>query len=182
MLNLVDIHTYYGNIQALKGVSLEVKEGEIITLIGANGAGKTTTLMSVSGIVGNLIGGKAADHFGLKRVILIAYGLLSLLIPIFAWAGSAWVALALLVPIGFCVFASYSPTIVLGQYYLPTRIGFSSGITIGVAVAIGGGVAPILGKIADINGVWTSIAMLCFISPAMLLMSLTLPAAGPSAR
>ena len=51
MLSLVDIRTYYGNIQALKGVSLEVKEGEIITLIGANGAGKTTTLMSISGIV-----------------------------------------------------------------------------------------------------------------------------------
>jgi branched-chain amino acid transport system ATP-binding protein len=51
MLSLVDIHSFYGNIQALKGVSLEVKEGEIITLIGANGAGKTTTLMSISGIV-----------------------------------------------------------------------------------------------------------------------------------
>jgi branched-chain amino acid transport system ATP-binding protein len=51
MLSLKDIHTFYGNIQALKGVSLEVKEGEIITLIGANGAGKTTTLMSISGIV-----------------------------------------------------------------------------------------------------------------------------------
>ena len=51
MLSLVDIHTFYGNIQALKGVSLEVEEGEIITLIGANGAGKTTTLMSISGIV-----------------------------------------------------------------------------------------------------------------------------------
>ncbi|HSO21037.1 MAG TPA: ABC transporter ATP-binding protein, partial [Desulfosarcina sp.] len=50
MLSLVDIHTYYGNIQALKGISLEVEEGEIITLIGANGAGKTTTLMSISGI------------------------------------------------------------------------------------------------------------------------------------
>ncbi|WP_372679334.1 ABC transporter ATP-binding protein [Desulfosarcina sp.] len=51
MLSLVDIYSYYGNIRALKGVSLEVKEGEIITLIGANGAGKTTTLMSISGIV-----------------------------------------------------------------------------------------------------------------------------------
>ena len=51
MLSLIDVHTYYGNIQALKGVSLEVEEGEIITLIGANGAGKTTTLMSISGIV-----------------------------------------------------------------------------------------------------------------------------------
>ena len=51
MLRLNNIKTYYGNIQALKGVSIEVSEGEIITLIGANGAGKTTTLMSISGVV-----------------------------------------------------------------------------------------------------------------------------------
>lgn len=51
MLNINNIHTYYGNIQALKGVTLDVSEGEIITLIGANGAGKTTTLMSISGVV-----------------------------------------------------------------------------------------------------------------------------------
>jgi branched-chain amino acid transport system ATP-binding protein len=51
MLSLVDLYSYYGNIQALKGISLEVQEGEIITLIGANGAGKTTTLMSICGIV-----------------------------------------------------------------------------------------------------------------------------------
>jgi branched-chain amino acid transport system ATP-binding protein len=51
MLKLSNIKTYYGNIQALKGVSIEISEGEIITLIGANGAGKTTTLMSISGIV-----------------------------------------------------------------------------------------------------------------------------------
>ncbi len=51
MLEIKDIHTYYGNIHALKGVSIEISEGEIITLIGANGAGKTTTLMSISGVV-----------------------------------------------------------------------------------------------------------------------------------
>ncbi len=51
MLKVDNISTYYGNIQALKGVSLEVQEGEIVTLIGANGAGKTTTLMSLCGIV-----------------------------------------------------------------------------------------------------------------------------------
>jgi len=50
MLKLENINTFYGNIQALKDLSLEVKEGEIITLIGANGAGKTTTLMSICGI------------------------------------------------------------------------------------------------------------------------------------
>lgn len=51
MLKLKNLQTFYGNIQALKDVSIEISEGEIITLIGANGAGKTTTLMSVCGIV-----------------------------------------------------------------------------------------------------------------------------------
>jgi branched-chain amino acid transport system ATP-binding protein len=51
MLTVDDIHTYYGNIHALKGISLEVEEGEIVTLIGANGAGKTTTLRTISGLL-----------------------------------------------------------------------------------------------------------------------------------
>jgi branched-chain amino acid transport system ATP-binding protein len=51
VLEVEDIHTYYGSIQALKGISLTVYEGEIVTLIGANGAGKSTTLRSISGIV-----------------------------------------------------------------------------------------------------------------------------------
>src|SRR3954453_23978584 len=50
MLELHDIHTFYGSIEALKGISLEVNEGEIVTLIGANGAGKSTTLRSISGL------------------------------------------------------------------------------------------------------------------------------------
>jgi branched-chain amino acid transport system ATP-binding protein len=51
MLKLTDVETFYGSIQALKGVSLEISESEIITLIGANGAGKTTTLMAICGVV-----------------------------------------------------------------------------------------------------------------------------------
>lgn len=51
MLEVDNIHTYYGNIQALKGISLTVEEGEIVTLIGANGAGKTTTLRTISGLL-----------------------------------------------------------------------------------------------------------------------------------
>jgi branched-chain amino acid transport system ATP-binding protein len=50
VLELEDVHTYYGNIEALKGISLQVEEGEIVTLIGANGAGKTTTLRSINGL------------------------------------------------------------------------------------------------------------------------------------
>ncbi|MCC3412187.1 MAG: ABC transporter ATP-binding protein [Microcoleus sp. PH2017_29_MFU_D_A] len=51
MLEIQDIHTYYGNIHALKGVSLTVKEGEVVTLIGSNGAGKTTTLRTIQGLL-----------------------------------------------------------------------------------------------------------------------------------
>jgi branched-chain amino acid transport system ATP-binding protein len=51
VLQLREVHTHYGRIEALKGISLSLKRGEIVTLIGANGAGKTTTLMAISGIV-----------------------------------------------------------------------------------------------------------------------------------
>ncbi len=51
LLELKDVHAYYGNIHALMGVSLTVEEGEIVALIGANGAGKTTTLRSISGLL-----------------------------------------------------------------------------------------------------------------------------------
>ena len=51
MLEVDNIHTYYGNIQALKGISLTVEEGEIVTLIGANGAGKSTTLWTIAGLL-----------------------------------------------------------------------------------------------------------------------------------
>jgi branched-chain amino acid transport system ATP-binding protein len=50
ILELHDVHSYYGTIQALKGISLQVQEGEIVTLLGANGAGKSTTLRSINGL------------------------------------------------------------------------------------------------------------------------------------
>ncbi|MFQ5618968.1 MAG: ABC transporter ATP-binding protein [Rhodospirillales bacterium] len=49
MLNIADVHAFYGNIEALRGVDVEVKQGEIVTLIGANGAGKSTLLMTICG-------------------------------------------------------------------------------------------------------------------------------------
>jgi len=50
ILHLEDVHTYYGTIHALKGITLDVRDGEIVTLIGANGAGKSTTLRSINGL------------------------------------------------------------------------------------------------------------------------------------
>jgi branched-chain amino acid transport system ATP-binding protein len=56
LLELEDVHTFYGNIEALKGISLDVEEGEIVTLIGSNGAGKSTTLRSISGLTPPRVG------------------------------------------------------------------------------------------------------------------------------
>ena len=56
MLELNDVHSFYGNIEALKGISIEVDEGEIVTLIGSNGAGKSTTLRSISGLTPPRVG------------------------------------------------------------------------------------------------------------------------------
>ena len=73
LLELQDVHAYYGNIRALKGVSLSVSRGEIVTLIGSNGAGKTTTLRTVLGTVRPLrgsvtFGGKRIDRVPTHRI------------------------------------------------------------------------------------------------------------------
>ncbi|HKA61167.1 MAG TPA: ABC transporter ATP-binding protein [Methylomirabilota bacterium] len=68
LLELQDIHAYYGNIRALKGVSLGVARGEIVTLIGSNGAGKTTTLRTVLGTVRPLRGTVSFDGQRIDRV------------------------------------------------------------------------------------------------------------------
>jgi len=84
MLNIQNIQTYYGNIQALKDVSIEIKEGEIVALIGANGAGKTTTLMSICGITpprsgtilldGDSLKGVSADKIVQKGIVQVPEG------------------------------------------------------------------------------------------------------------
>ena len=73
------------------------------------------------------------------------------------------------------LFATYSPTIVLGQKYLPTHVGLSSGVTLGLAVAIGGGAAPFIGMLADTYGVWIALASVTPLPILIFLLSLTLP-------
>ncbi|MCU0494517.1 MAG: ABC transporter ATP-binding protein [Chloroflexaceae bacterium] len=67
LLELRDVHSYYGNIHALKGISITVEQGEVVTLIGSNGAGKSTTLRTISGLLSPrqgqvLLNGKRIDH------------------------------------------------------------------------------------------------------------------------
>src|SRR4051794_37763595 len=73
-LEVDDIKTYYGNIQALKGISIEVEEGECVTLIGSNGAGKSTTLRSISGLTpprtGSIrLAGDSIEHLPPQEIV-----------------------------------------------------------------------------------------------------------------
>jgi branched-chain amino acid transport system ATP-binding protein len=68
MLELKDVHSYYGNIHALKGVSLTVDNGEIVTLIGSNGAGKSTTLRTIQGIIRPRQGTIMLDGVALEKL------------------------------------------------------------------------------------------------------------------
>jgi MFS transporter, FSR family, fosmidomycin resistance protein len=144
----------------------------------AAGAIALTTLAS-AGVVGNLVGGRLADRFGHIKAILVGSCILIPLLPTLLWVSNALVATFLLVPIGLALFAVYSPTIVMGQKYLPNRIGFSSGITLGLAVAIGGVATPFLGMIADHYGIWTALAGLTILPVLAAALTLTLPDHNP---
>ena len=133
------------------------------------------TIFAGSGIFGNLFGGNLADRIGQKKVMLIGLLSLTILLPVLIMVENVQLATLLLAPIGFMLFATYSPTIVLGQAYLPNRIGLSSGVTLGLAVAIGGGAAPFIGKLADIYGVWMALASVSFLPVFILLLALSLP-------
>lgn len=136
------------------------------------------TLLAGSGILGNLLGGTLADRIGQKKVVLIGFTGLTLLLPLLISTDYVFIATLLLIPIGLMQSATYSPTIVLGQTYLPNRVGFSSGVTLGVAFAIGGGAVPIIGKIADIYGIWYAMASVACMPVLTSAISLTLPEAN----
>ena len=133
------------------------------------------TVFAGAGIIGNLLGGSLADRIGPKKVMLIGFFGLMLFLPLLVFVKNVMVATLLLIPIGLMLFGTYSPAIVMGQNYLPNRVGLSSGVTLGVAVAIGGGAAPIIGRIADLYGVWFSIASVAFLPIFFLAIVLSLP-------
>jgi len=133
------------------------------------------TIMSASGVIGNILGGKLADRFGHIKIMFIGFSVLIPLMPALIWVSNPHIAMFLLAPIGMAIFAVYSPLIVMGQNYLPNHIGLSSGITIGAAVAIGGVAAPLLGKVADLYGIWSALAGVAFLPILFAGMTLTLP-------
>jgi len=137
--------------------------------------GLALTVFAASAVVGNVIGGRVSDRVGHIKIMRWSYFLLIPLMPLLLWVDNATNALLLLVPVGFTMSTSFSPTVVMGQRYLPNRIGLSSGVTLGVAVAIGGIATPLIGKIADIHGIRTALTGVAFLPIALAALTLTLP-------
>jgi FSR family fosmidomycin resistance protein-like MFS transporter len=137
--------------------------------------GTALTILFSAGVVGTLIGGRLADNYGYRRIIRGGFAVLIFLFILFVESQNVTLATSLLIPIGLAFSASYSPTVVLGQKYLPNRIGFASGVTLGLAVSVGGVAAPLLGWFADhygLRAVFTGIAALPILGTAI---AFTLP-------
>jgi MFS transporter, FSR family, fosmidomycin resistance protein len=135
------------------------------------------TVMLVAGAVGTLAGGRLVDRIG-ARVVLV--GSIAAQVPLLVAfvLASGVLASVLLAAIGFVTIMSFSVTVVLGQEYLPNRLGIASGVMLGTAIGVGGLAAVILGTIADaagLNAVMWTIAALPL--PALAL-ALSLPRAG----
>nr|WP_320146585.1 MFS transporter [uncultured Anaeromusa sp.] len=138
------------------------------------GSSALTVLFSV-GVIGTFFGGRWADHYGYLRVIRTGYLLLIPILLLFVSTEEPTLAMLLLIPIGMSLFAPYSPTVVLGQKYLPKRMGFASGITLGLAVSVGGIAAPGLGWLADQYGLGFSFTILTILPVIAALASYSLP-------
>ena len=137
--------------------------------------GGALTLMLSSGVAGTLAGGWLADRFGRRVVVFVSMVALCPLLLAFVATSSATMALALLVPIGLALYAPFSVMTVMGQEYLPGRVGTASGVTIGLAVTLGGLAAPLLGRIADLHGIRAALWTLVAVPLVGAMATLTLP-------
>jgi FSR family fosmidomycin resistance protein-like MFS transporter len=145
--------------------------------------GLTDTAFLLSGAAGTIAGGPIADRVGRKPVLLWSTGLtvvlVALLVVLTGGGGPLLLAIAILIPTGFVLVASQASFVVLGQEYLPNRVGLASGVTLGLAVSLGGGLSPVLGAIADRFGVGTSLLTISGLALAATLIALTLPFETP---
>ncbi len=144
-------------------------------------ANAALSTMLVCGAIGTLIGGRLADRFGRRPVLIVSMAVLSPAILGLLAAGPVLAFVALGV-IGGVTVASFSVTVVMGQEYLPGRIGIASGVTLGLAIGVGGVVAAPLGALADAVGIAPVLLGVASLPPVALALALTLPRAGSEAR
>jgi len=132
------------------------------------GQSKTAASLALSvlfivGATGTLAGGNLADRIGFKKIIQVSFLILPILLFALSVTRNATLALLLLLPIGVFLFLPNSPMVILGQRYLPNRMGLASGVTLGLAVSVGGIVAPFLGRLADNTSLAAAVQVLAVV-------------------
>jgi len=148
----------------------------LITQMGTTDAvgNAALTVLLVAGAIGTLAGGRLADRVGTRPVLVVSLGVVVPLILALLEASEA-AAFPLLAAIGFFLVGTFSISVVLGQEYLPNRIGVASGVTLGAAIGFGGLVAWLLGLLADQTSLTTVLAVIAFLPLPGFLISLLLP-------
>jgi MFS transporter, FSR family, fosmidomycin resistance protein len=139
------------------------------------------TAMLAAGAAGTLVGGRLVDRIGRRPVLLGSVVLQLPLLVAFVLSGSV-AAAVLLTAIGFVTIATFSVTVLMGQEYLPRRLGIASGVTLGLAIGIGGLAATALGMLADAAGLPAVMWTIAALPIPMLALTLSLPAEGPRRR
>ena len=132
------------------------------------------TIMLAMGAVGTLVGGGLVDRWGARAVLIGTQLLLLPLLVVLPLVGAA-AATVVLGLVGCVAIASFSITIVLGQAYLPSRVGLASGITLGLAIGLGGVSATALGLIADAAGLHAVLWTIAALPVPAVALALSLP-------
>jgi FSR family fosmidomycin resistance protein-like MFS transporter len=135
-------------------------------------------VMLAAGAAGTLTMGPLADRFGRKVVLGVSMFLLPFLIFGFTLAGPL-AGMVLLALVGAATIGTFGVTVVMGQEYLPGRIGLAAGITMGFSIGLGGIGAPVLGFLADQSGLTTTMLVIAGLPVIGLLLTLTLPRTLP---
>lgn len=132
------------------------------------------TVLLFAGAAGTLVGGRLADRIGTRPILI---GSLAVVMPLMlALLGATEVvAFPLLAMIGFFLVGTFSITVVLGQEYLPNRVGVASGVTLGAAIGFGGLVAWLLGLLADQTSLTTVMVVIAVLPLPGFLISMALP-------
>jgi FSR family fosmidomycin resistance protein-like MFS transporter len=136
------------------------------------------SVMLVGGAVGTLVGGRLADRFGRRAVLRGSMIVLPPLIVGFLLSGPA-LAMVFAGLAGAATIATFAVTIVMGQEYLPGRIGVASGVTIGLSIGLGGVGAPLLGLLADAHGLRAVFELVAVFPLLALVLAQTLPRYAP---